>query len=156
MAAVPLHQHPRRHDIVDAMRQRAPAIMARSSRSGKTWAAIVDVDAALEIFEWLCENESYAELLRAVIVGESHFLAYAVSPMWFAPGRPWLVEQFFLRVAPGDHLLAMADIDQLAQSVGARGTVMATMLAPDDEALGRLFEQDGYRKQCSQYLKEYG
>lgn len=155
MPAVPFHLHARRHEFLADMHQRAPVVMARSRRQGKTWAAIIDVESALGIFAWLAENETYADHLRAVIVGESHFFAYAVSPMWFAPAKPWLVEQFFLRVAPGEHQHAMADIDAMAQALGVRGTLMATMLAPDDEALGRLFEQGGYRKQCSQYLKEY-
>lgn len=154
MACIPFHQHPQREAILARMHAMAGAVMARSQREGKAWAKFIDPDAALAIFAHLSEHESFAGELRAVIANDSHLLVYVVSPMWFAPAHPLLVEQFFLRVGHGAQHLAMEAIERLGRDLGARGVLMATMLMPNEEAGERLFRQHGYSRQCSQHFKE--
>lgn len=153
MPAVPFHQHPMRDELIARAPELAQAVLARSGREGKRWAEFLDVDACVGVFDWLAQHEDL-QGLRAAIVGESHFFAYCVAPMWFAPTRPLLVEQFFMRVARGSCDAAMEDIKQLGRDCGCWGVLMATMLAPDDAALGRLYERHGGTQHSSQYLME--
>jgi hypothetical protein len=128
-------------------------VFKRSERDGKTWAQFLDRDACVSVFQWLAEHEELAGL-RCAIVNDSHLFAYCVAPMWFAPDKPLLVEQFFMRVARGSADDAMQDIKQLARDNGCAAVLMATMLAPDDEALGRLYVKHGGSLHSSQYLLE--
>lgn len=153
MSVVPLHQHPARHDLMARAPQMCAAVFERSARDGKTWATFLDADACIATFAWLAEQEDL-QGLRCAIVNDSHLLAYCVAPMWFAPTKPLLVEQFFLRVGRGSSDEAMAQIKLFALEQGCAGVLMATMLAPDDEALGRLYERHGGRQHSSQYLME--
>jgi hypothetical protein len=141
----------------DDLMARAPdlcaAVFARSERDGKTWAQFLDAQACIDLFAWLAVHEEL-QGLRCVIVNDSHLLAYCVAPMWFAPDKPLLVEQFFMRVARGSSDAAMEDVKQLARDNGCAAVLMATMLAPDDDALGRLYERHGGVKHSTQYLME--
>lgn len=153
MAAVPLHQHPLRHELLARADELCAGVFARSERDGKVWAQFIDADAAIAVFEHLTEHEDMGGL-RCAIVGNSHLLAYCVAPMWFAPTKPLLVEQFFMRVARGSSDAAMEEIKQLARDNDCAAVLMATMLAPDDDALGRLYERHGGSKHSTQYLME--
>lgn len=129
------------------------AVLERSARDGKVWAEFLDKDACLHIWQHLAEHEDMGGL-RCVIVNDSHLFAFCVSPMWFAPTKPLLIEQFFMRVGRGSSDVAIDDIKALGTSLGCKAVLMATMLAPDDEALGRLYERHGGTKHSSQYLME--
>ena len=153
MPAVAFHQHPARHDLIARADELCAAVFERSARDGKAWATFLDQNACVGVFEFLAENEELGGL-RCVIVNDSHLLAYCVAPMWFAPERPLLIEQFFMRVGRGSADEAMAEIKAMAREQGCHGVLMATMLAPDDDALGRLYERHGGRKHSSQYLME--
>lgn len=153
MPAVPFHQHPMRGELIARAPELAASVFARSARDGKVWADFLDTDACIGVFSWLAEQEDLHGL-RCVIVNDSHLLAYCVAPMWFAPDRPLLVEQFFMRVGRGSADQAMEDIKQLARDNGCHGVLMATMLAPDDAALGRLYERHGGTQHSSQYFME--
>lgn len=154
MAAVPFHLHPMRHALMAQAPELAAAVMRRSEREGKQWGGIMDVDAALSVFRHLSEHEDLAGELRAVVLNDSHFFAYSVGPLWFVPGATFLVEQFFMRVGRGQTTAALTDVEDLGRSLGCRFVLMATSLAANDEALGRLLRSHGYRPHSSQHLKE--
>lgn len=156
MAAIPLHLHPQRDAYLARLEDTAPEVLERSRRDGKVWASVIDVDVALSVFRWLGDHEDLGGELRAVICNDSHLLVYAVGPIWFTkPGTKWLIEQYFARVGHGPFSAAMADIEQLARGYDAAGVLMATMLAPNDEALSRMYAQHGYPQQCAQHLKVF-
>lgn len=127
--------------------------MERAGRDGKAFGGLLDMDVAVGVVSLLAERED-VDGLRAVIANDSHLLVFIVAPVWFNPLSRLLVEQFFMRVSRGPHTAALADIEQLARDEGASGVLMATMLAADDEALGRLFARRGYRKQSTQHFLE--
>lgn len=153
MAAIPLHLHPMRGELVARADELCAAVLARSARDGKTWAQFLDANACCAVFEHLAANEELAGL-RCAIVNDSHLIAYCVAPMWFAPAKPLLVEQFFMRVGHGSSDEAMRQIKQLARDSGCMAVLMATMLAPNDEALGRLYQKHGGVQHSTQYLME--
>jgi hypothetical protein len=153
MAAVPFHLHPLRIEVTERAEELCAGVLQRSERDGKVWAQFLDPEACVSVFQWLAEHEELAGL-RCVIVNDSHLLAYCVAPMWFAPDKPLLVEQFFMRLARGSSDQAMDDIKQLARDNGCAALLMATMLAPDDEALGRLYRKHGGAQHSTQYLME--
>jgi hypothetical protein len=154
MAVVPLHQHPNARAIVQGIRDNAPRLIKRAERGGKRWSRFIDADYICNVFDFLCENENVGGELRAVVVNDSHFLAYSLGPMWFAPGHTWLIEQYFQRIGQGDTPAALTAIGEHAREQGACGVLIATMMAPDDDALGRIYTSAGYSRQCSQYLLE--
>jgi hypothetical protein len=153
VAAVPLHLHPLRREIAARGQELCDGVFTRSMRDGKVWAQFLDREACVLAFQWLAEHEDL-QGLRAVVLNDSHLLAYCVAPMWFAPDKPLLVEQFFMRMARGSGDAAMDDIKQLARDAGCHAVLMATMLAPDDDALGRLYERHGATRHSAQYLME--
>lgn len=154
MPAVPFHLHPRRAELLQAAPQLAATVLARAAKGGKRWEELLDLDGTLAIFGMLGEGKTCGDL-RACIVGESHFLCYSIGALWFAPSAPMLLEQFFVRIGRGSNDTAMDEIEALAQSHGCRGVVMATSLAANDEALGRLYARRGYTGQSSQHLKVF-
>jgi hypothetical protein len=153
MAAIPFHQHPARHELIARASELCAAVFERSARDGKAWATFLDPDACIGVFEFLAEHEDLGGL-RCAIVNDSHLIAYCIAPMWFAPTKPLLVEHFFMRVGRGSSDEAMEQIKQLGRDSGCAAVLMATMLAPDDEALGRLYQRAGGVKHSSQYLME--
>lgn len=153
MPAVPLHLHPLREKILADGQAMGAALLARSQRDGKHSGGLLDMESAVRVVQHLCEHDSIGEM-RAVIAGDSHLFLYFVGPLWFNPHRQIMIEQFFMRVDRGPHSAALQDIEDLAREVGAQGVLMATMLAPDDEALGRLFARSGYQQQSTQHFKE--
>lgn len=155
MPAIPFHLHPQRAAIMQRLVETAPAVMERSRRDGKVWASLIDAEAALAVFAHLSEHQDLGGELRAAVCNDSHLLVYAVGPLWFVPGKTWLLEQYFARVGRGPIGPALADIDQLALDCGAAGVLMATMLAPNDDALSRIYTQHGYPQQCAQHLKVF-
>ena len=154
MPAIPFHQHPMRHELMARAPELAAGVMQRSGRDGKRWGEILDVDAALAVFQHLSEHESLGGELCAVIVNDSHFFAYSVSPLWFVPGAKFLLEQFWMRVGRGSGTAALDQVEDLGRSLGCRYVLMATSLAANDEALARLLRRRGYFPHSSQHLKE--
>lgn len=137
--------------------QRAPEIaavvMQRSGRDGKDWAARLETDSALAIFQRLADGEDIPGL-QAVILNDSHLLVYSLGHPWWTKDKAWLIEQFFIRIGRGPAAGAFHDLDELAKSLGATTVVMATSLAANDQALGRLYARHGYTPQSSQHIKE--
>jgi hypothetical protein len=154
LAATPFHQHPLRHELLARAPQLAAIVLERASAGGKGWDKVLDLDACLTVFHILGEQESCGDL-RAVIVNDSHFLAYSVGVLWFMPKTPLLLEQFLMRVDRGSSDQAMDDIEALAASIGCKGVLMATSLAPSDAALGRLYARRGYSQESTQHLKVF-
>ena len=153
MAPIPFHLHPQRAELLARGPEMAREVLARAGRDGKPSGCLVDVDAALRVFSLLAEHEDVGGI-RAAIVNDSHFFAYSVGPMWFNPLEPWLLEQFFMRVGRGSTSQALADIEQMGRDLGCKGVLMATSLAANDEALGRLLARFGYAPQSSQHYKD--
>lgn len=152
MPAVPFHLHPMRHEIVANGPETVAALLQRSARDGKRWAELLDPEAAVGLFAWLAESEELNGL-RAVIVNDSHLFAYSVGPLWFARGT-WLIEQFFMRVGRGSTAGALHAIEEFGRAQGCQHVLMATVLAADDAALGRLLHRHGYAQQSSQHYKD--
>lgn len=154
MAAVPFHLYPHK----DALMQRAPeiaaSVMQRSERDGKDWDNRLESEAALAIFQRLADGEDIPGL-QAVILNDSHLLVYSLGHPWWCKDKAWMIEQFFIRIDRGPASGAFHDLDELAKSLGCTTVVMATSLAANDQALGRLYAKHGYRPQSSQHFKEF-
>lgn len=155
MPAVPFHQHPLRHDLLQRSPELAAAVIARAAAGGKGWDKLLDLDACFTVFHVLGEQEACGDLRAAIVGDSSHFIAYSVGSLWFMPKTPLLLEQFFIRVGRGLSEQAVGDIEALAQSIGCKGVLMATSLAPSDAALGRLYARHGYSQESTQHLKVF-
>lgn len=152
MAAVPFHAYPHKVALLQRAPELAAAVLQRSARDGKQWDQRLDMGAALAVFEQLAEADMPG--LRAAVLNCSHLLVYSLGGFWFDPSKLWVIEQFFIRIGRGPAILAMNDIDTLARDAGAKGVIMATSLAANDAALGRLYARHGYSPQSSQHFKE--
>jgi len=137
--------------------QRAPEIMAsvmqRASGKGKNWDSRTDIEAAIAIAQALADGQDIPGL-QAAVLNNSHLLIYNIGSPWFSSSKVWLIEQFFIRIGRGPVACAMRDLDDLARAQGATTVVMATSLAANDTALGRLYAQHGYGAQSTQHIKE--
>lgn len=137
--------------------RRAPEIMAsvmqRASGKGKTWENRTDIEAAIAVAQALADGQDIPGL-QATVLNNSHLLVYSVGSPWYASSSKWLIEQFFIRIGRGTVGCALNDLDELARQLGATTVVMATSLAANDAALGRLYAQHGYSSQSSQHFKE--
>lgn len=153
MAAVPFHEYPQR----EALMQRAPEIMAavlrRSGGRGKHWDDRVEVDGAICVAQALADGTEIPGL-QASVLSNSHLLIYSLGSPWFSNSQVWLIEQFFIRIGKGSVGAAFRDLEDLARASGARRIVMATSLAANDAALGRLYAQNGYSPESSQHIKD--
>jgi hypothetical protein len=152
VAVVPLHLHPMRDELLARAPELAKAVLERSARDGKVWDLVLDVEACVAVFRTLAEQEDVGGL-RCAIVNDSHLFAYSVTAFWFMPSVPVLAEQFLLRVGRGSSDAAMDAIEMLGREAGCKFSLMATSLAANDEALGRLYARRGYSPQSSQHLK---
>lgn len=147
---VALCEHPKR----DAWFAAAPDMLARVLlRSNKGWARTVDTQAAVKVVSGLVQDYEHAGLSAAVL-HDSHLLIYSVGSPWYAPTEKLIIEQFFVRVDKGSTEEALAALDLLAKDLGATGVVMATSLAANDKALGRLLGRFGYTSMSSQHWRD--
>lgn len=132
---------------------KAPDLLPRLiARSKPEWFKAIDIDHVRATLDDLANNR-HAGNLQAVILNGSHLLIFSIGGPWFAQGT-WLIEQFFMRVGPGDEADAFAALELLAEDAGASHIIMATALARNDEALGKVYQRYGYTKQSTQYVKE--
>lgn len=131
----------------------AAAVMQRSVRDGKDWDNRLDIEAALDVFQALADGKEIPGLM-AVVLNDSHLLVYALGSPWWTNRKTWLTEQFFIRIGRGSADGAFNDLDEFAKSLGCSSIVMATSLAANDEALGRLYARHGYSPQSSQHIKD--
>lgn len=144
-----LCSHPKRLEWLAA----APEILARVLiRSQKEWARTVDTAAAVRQVAGLV-REAEHNGLSAVVLNNSHLLIYQLGGPWYAPYEKLIIEQFFVRLDKGPTSEALAAIDLLAKDLGATGVVMATSLAANDKALGRLLGRFGYSPMSSQHYR---
>lgn len=151
MTYTPLCEHPKRNEWLAA----APEVLARVLlRSNKEWARAVDTGASVKTLADLIRECEHAGLSAAVL-NDSHLLIYTVASPWYAPNEKLIVEQFFVRMDRGQTDEALAALDLLAKDLGATGAVMATSLAANDAALGRLLTRYGYSAMSSQHFKSY-
>lgn len=153
MAAVPFHEYPHRASLM----QRAPAIMdgvlRRLGGRGKHWDDRIEVDGAISVAQALADGIEIPGL-QAAVLNNSHLLIYSLGAPWFNSSQRWLIEQFFIRIDRGPTVFAFRDLEDLARASGASRIVMATSLAASDEALGRLYAQNGYSPESSQHIKD--
>lgn len=137
----------------DTLIRNAQTLFKRALRhQKKQWGDIVDFDQAMSVIKYIADHGQFAGI-RAVVLNGTHLLFYSVGNLWFIK-TPVLVEQFFIRIAPGPEAGAYAELDELARELGLSHIIMATAFAGSDEALGSVYERHGYTKQSSQYIKE--
>lgn len=123
-------------------------------KSGKSWLENgFSKEDALNVWNALGRGESPFGL-HAAVLNDSHVLVFTFGKPWYAKGN-WIIEQFFLRVGKGSSKDAFAAIDLLAEKLGATGITMATSMAADDSALGRLLGTNGYSPMSQQHFKSY-
>lgn len=123
-------------------------------RSSKQWAdTALEMEEALAVFYKLTMQAEY-QGMKAVMLNDSHLLMYTVGSTWYAPHKKILLEQFYLRVGRGSGPEALEEIKELARAEGATGIIMATSLASNDAALGRLLAQSGYSPMSSMHYME--
>lgn len=123
-------------------------------RAEKEWSRTITVDEALGTLKLLSQdNGPYG--IQATVLNDSHLLVWTFGAPWYAVGEKWITEQFFVRIGRGKSSDAFAAIDRLAAKIGATGIVMATSLAHNDEALGKILVNEGYTGMSSQYFKAY-
>lgn len=142
-------------DGKDALLANAGKVLeAIIARAKKEWSRKLSKDDALEVLTKLAEGTNpYG--LHATVLNDSHLLVWQFGGMWYAPQERWIVEQFYVRIGKGSSDDALVAIDALARNIAATGTIMATALAHNDEALGRLLAKSGYQPMSSQHIKLY-
>lgn len=153
MAYKPLHEHePIKALITRDMQAIYDNVLSRSARDGKNWDMRINPADALDVIVNLMFNTGPPGL-EAVVLNDSHVLLFSVGNPWWSK-TPWLVEQFYIRLARGPSSIALADVDQLARDRNCTSIVFGTSLSADDEALSRLLARAGYQPQSRQLIKE--
>lgn len=139
----------------DVLLEGAPVVLdAIIARAQKEWSRTLSREDALLTLRNLGKGTSpYG--LQATVLNDSHLLLWTLGSPWYAPSERWITEQFYVRIGKGSSKDAFVAIDALARNVGATGVVMATSLAADDSALGRLLASNGYSGMSSQHFKPY-
>jgi hypothetical protein len=144
-----------KHKLYAELYIRAPELydkaVERSARDGKKWDTRLDRNEAVARAR-LILNDSIPGV-RAYILCDTHLMFASIGKMWWAD-KPWLIEQWYMRVAPG-RSNPLAAVEKLADDNGCAATVFGTSLAAKDVALGRLLERSGYRIESTQYIKDY-
>lgn len=152
VSLVPFHQW----DGKQSLLQNADSVLsAVIKKADKEWAIQLSRESALATLQKLATEEKPFGL-EATVLNDSHLLIWSFSAPWYAGDQRWITEQFFLRVGKGSTADAFTAIDLLAEKIGATGVVMATSLAHNDAALGRLLGAQGYSPMSSQHFKPYG
>lgn len=142
--------HPLYQQLMDSAPALYDRLVQRADRDGKNWAARIDKDTAIARVRAILSNED--DGVTAAILADTHLLFVSVGRMWWSD-KPWLIEQWYMRVAPG-RSDPMAAIDKMAADLGCYAVGFGTSLAPNDRALGRLLERSGYRLESTQYIKD--
>jgi hypothetical protein len=153
VAAVPFHQYPHRAELMERAPQIMDGVMRRSGGRGKHWDDRIEVDGAICVAQALADGVEIPGL-QASVLSNSHLLIYTLGSPWFNSSKVWLIEQFFIRIDRGPVGFAFRDLEDLARAQGASRIVMATSLAANDAALGRLYAQNGYSPESSQHIKD--
>ncbi|MES1979735.1 MAG: hypothetical protein V4451_16975 [Pseudomonadota bacterium] len=153
MAAVPFHEYPHRGELMKRAPEIMDAVLRRSAGKGKDWEGRMDTEAAIEIAQALADGQDIPGL-QATVLNNSHLVIYSLGSPWYACTKVWFIEQFFIRIGRGPVACALHDLEDLARALGASTIVMATSLAANDSALGRLYAQHGYSGQSTQHFKE--
>lgn len=149
----PLHEHEAAKAILTKdMRTIYDRVLSTSGRDGKGWDNRINPDDALEIIVALMFNDGPPGL-EAVVLNDSHLLLFNVGSPWWSK-TPWLIEQFYLRLARGSAPAALAAIDTLAKDRACTSVVFGTSMAANDFALARLLGRAGYSPQSQQLIKE--
>lgn len=151
LTLTPLHDW----DGKDALLASADTVLeAIIKRAEKEWTRKLSREDALGVIKQLAkDNGPYG--LQATVLNDSHLLVWTFAGPWYAMSEKWITEHFFVRIGKGSTKLALDAIDLLASKIGATATVMATSLAANDAALGRLYGQSGYSPMSSQHIKFY-
>lgn len=148
----PAREHPLYQQIWDAVPELFDKAVQRADRDGKHWAHRLTKDAAVAKVRGILDDEVAG--IYAVVLADTHLMFVSVGNMWWSE-KPWLIEQWYMRVAPG-RSDPMAAIDKMAADLGCESIAFGTSLAPNDRALGRLLERSGYRLESTQYIKDVG
>lgn len=151
LSLTPLHEWSGLPDLISSADTVLAAIVKRAE---KEWARKLSKDDALSTL-YLLAKDTGPYGLQATVLNDSHLLVWTFAGPWYAMSEKWITEQFFVRIGKGSTADALAAIDLLAEKIGATGTVMATSLAANDAALGRLYGQHGYSPMSSQHFKSY-
>lgn len=153
MTFVPLRKHPRKGEILAAIPALAFKVLSRSREGGKDWAPMVDLRAVTRAYEAMAMGH-IRDGLKTAILNDSHLITYSMGSPWYAPRQFFLIEQFFIRIAPGPTDLAFAALDDLAKEEEADAIVMATAFAPNDADLAATYARYGYSQQSTQHIKQ--
>lgn len=149
----PLHEHEAIKELITRdMKAIYAAVLSRSERDGKDWNNRVNANDALEVIVSLMFNEGPPGL-EAVVLNDSHLLLFSVGNPWWSK-TPWLIEQFYIRLARGPSDKALAALDELAADRKCTSIVFGTSMAAKDAALARLLGRAGYTPQSQQLIKE--
>lgn len=148
-----LHEYGERYPLLWEAPDHIKRLLRRQGR--KAWGDMVDFDKALEQIQLMANvDTAFGQNLFAVVLNGTHLFVFSVSNPWYAPLERWLVEQFFLRIAPGDAGGAYEAIELVAKDFQASRIIMATAFAANDAALGKVYQAHGYTQQSTQYVKE--
>jgi hypothetical protein len=144
-------EHPLFRQIYDSAAELFDRAVARSTRDGKTWHLRLNKEEAVAQARKVLDGSAIG--VYAFILCDTHLLFVSVGRMWWET-QPWLIEQWYLRIAPG-RSDPLAAVDMLATDLGCSAVAFGTSLAANDAALGRMLTSKGYRLESTQYIKDY-
>lgn len=151
LSLTPLHDWDGLPDLLSNSEATLAAVIKRAE---KDWSKKLTQKEALDTLQMLATDRGpYG--LQATVLNDSHLLIWSFDAPWYAAKERWIIEQFFVRIGRGPSDKAFAAIDLLSDKLSATGVLMATSLAADDSALGRLYQKHGYAPMSQQYLKSY-
>ena len=108
-------------------------------RSNKKWAAMVDP----QIVGDAVKNKH--PHIHSVIVEETYLLVFAVAHLWFT-AKFFIEEKLVLKLydGPGKFSDVIQALEHTAKVTEASGILVGTSMAPNDKALVRLYEKEGF------------
>ena len=151
VSLVPFHEWHGKEALLKNIDSILDAVIRKAE---KEWAVTLTREVAIATLEKMGREEKPFGLYASVL-NDSHLLIWSFAAPWYAGDQRWITEQFFLRIGKGATKDAFTAIDLLARNIGATGVVMATSLARNDAALGRLLAGQGYQPMSSQHFKSY-
>lgn len=144
-------EHELYQQIWDAVPELFDKAVQRADRDGKHWAQRLSKDEAVAKVRGILDGEVAG--VYAIVLADTHLMFVSVGNVWWSD-KPWLLEQWYMRIAPG-RSDPLAAVDELAKDLGCSTVVFGTSLSPNDRALGRLLERSGYQLESTQYIKDY-
>lgn len=124
-------------------------VVAAAIARGKPWSTSTDKPTAVHNAVQAMHGTHPA--MHAILVGGTHMLLFTESAPWWDT-KPWLIEQFYARVAPG-RSDPLGGIEAYARDGNLRKIILGTSLS-NDAAMGRLLARRGYQQSSTQFTKE--